>query len=68
VAFIQPANMQIDLANLRQQILDVCQKNIAAYAIPQEIIFRETLPTTAFGKVNFRLLTEELNSRRSNDA
>lgn len=68
VAFIQPANMQIDLADLRQQILDVCQKNIAAYAIPQEIIFRETLPTTAFGKVNFRLLTEELNSRRSNNA
>ena len=34
-------------------------ENIAEYALPREVVFRETLPKTAMGKVNFKALMEE---------
>ena len=64
VAFVQPTNINTDLDALRKQILDNCRKNVASFAIPQEIFFREELPTTAFGKVNFRMLSDEINKKK----
>ncbi len=40
-------------------IIDYCKKNIAKYAIPYDIEFRESLPKTLVGKVAYRVLEEE---------
>ena len=64
VAVVQPTSMDVDFDDLRNRILEKCKKNVAEFAMPQEIIFREALPTTAFGKVNFKKLTEEMNKKK----
>lgn len=43
----------------KEQILAYCKKNIAKYAMPREIEFREELPKTLVGKVAYRKLEEE---------
>ena len=43
----------------RQELLDYCRKNIAKYAMPYDIEFREDLPKTLVGKVAYRILEEE---------
>ena len=43
----------------RVSILDHCSKHIARYAMPCEIEFREVLPKTPVGKVNYRALEEQ---------
>lgn len=44
---------------LRQELFAHCRKNIARYALPYEIEFREELPKTLVGKVAFRILENE---------
>ena len=63
VAFVQPVTMETDLDALREKILENCRNNMADFAVPQEIFFREALPTTAFGKVNFKMLSDEINKK-----
>ena len=43
----------------RESIMDYCRKNIARYALPYEIEFRNELPKTLVGKVAYRILEEE---------
>ncbi|MBQ8506214.1 MAG: AMP-binding protein [Clostridia bacterium] len=43
----------------REKIMDYCRKNIAKYAMPYEIEFRDELPKTLVGKVAYRILEEE---------
>lgn len=43
----------------REAIMAYCRKNIAKYAMPKEIEFREDLPKTLVGKVAYRKLEEE---------
>ena len=43
----------------REKIMDYCRKNIARYALPYEIEFRDELPKTLVGKVAYRILEEE---------
>ena len=43
----------------RQKIFAYCRKNIAKYALPYDIEFRDSLPKTLVGKVAYRLLEEE---------
>lgn len=46
--------------NLSQdELLDLCRKRLAAYAVPWEIEFREDLPKSFVGKVLRRMLIEE---------
>lgn len=59
VAYVQPNSMDMDFDELRERIMQLCKANIAEYALPREVIFRETLPKTAMGKVNFKALMEE---------
>lgn len=40
-------------------IMEHCRKNIAKYALPYDIEFREQLPKTLVGKVAYRVLEEE---------
>ncbi len=43
----------------KQAIMDHCRKNIAKYAMPYDIAFREEMPKTLVGKVAYRVLEEE---------
>ena len=52
----------------KQEILDYCRKHIAKYAMPYDIEFREELPKTLVGKVAYRVLEEEENSRLAAEA
>ena len=61
VAVIQPVDININQDELRKRIIEKCEQNVADFSMPREIIFREALPKTAMGKVNFKLLTEELS-------
>ena len=63
VAVVQPTNMNADLEELRKRIYEKCEKNIAVFALPKEIVFREEFPKTAMGKVNFKALTEEFSKQ-----
>ena len=38
--------------------MDYCRKNIAKYAMPYDIEFREDMPKTLVGKVAYRVLEE----------
>ncbi len=43
----------------KQEILDYCKKNIAKYAMPYDIEFKDDMPKTLVGKVAYRQLEEE---------
>ncbi len=49
----------------REALFAWCRKNIARYAMPCEIEFREQLPRTPVGKVAYRVLEEEEREKRS---
>jgi len=44
---------------MKKELLDYCKKYLAKYEMPKEIEFRDDLPKTLVGKVNFKLLEEE---------
>ena len=47
----------------KQAIMEHCRKNVAKYAMPYDIEFREEMPKTLVGKVAYRVLEEEERSR-----
>ena len=47
---------------VREELMAHCRENIAKYAMPYEIEFREELPKTLVGKVAYRVLEEEANA------
>ncbi len=49
----------------KETILAHCRKNIAKYAMPREIEFRDELPKTLVGKVAYRVLEEEEEAREA---
>lgn len=44
---------------LRAEIMALCKKNVAKYALPGEFEFRESLPQTLVGKVAYTVLERE---------
>ena len=42
-------------------IMDYAKKNIAKYALPSKIEYRDSLPTTLVGKVDYKKLEDETN-------
>lgn len=44
---------------VKNEIKEYCKKNLAAYMIPKEFVYRESLPKTMIGKVNYRELEKE---------
>ena len=64
VAVVQPANINADLEPLRERILDACKKNVAEFAMPREVIFKEELPRTRMGKIDFKKITADMNAKR----
>ena len=49
---------------LKNELMDLCKKNLAYYAIPREWEFRKSLPKTIVGKVDFRKLQMENMQKR----
>ena len=43
----------------KQLLLEYCKKNIAKYAMPYDIAFKDDMPKTLVGKVAYRVLEEE---------
>ena len=43
----------------KQILMDYCRKNIAKYAMPYDIDFKDDMPKTLVGKVAYRVLEEE---------
>ncbi len=50
---------------IRASIKEYCKKNMARYALPYEIEFRDQLPKTLVGKVAYRVLEEEEAAKRA---
>ena len=52
---------------LKEEIIELCKKNLSHYAIPKEFEYRKSLPKTMVGKVDFRKLQEENKKERENE-
>ena len=46
-------------AKEKAKIKEYCEKNMAKYMIPKEFIYRESLPKTLVGKVDYKVLENE---------
>ncbi|MBQ1242505.1 MAG: AMP-binding protein [Oscillospiraceae bacterium] len=58
-AFVKLASGAEANEETKNILMDYCAKNIAKYAMPYEIEFRDELPKTLVGKVAYRVLEEE---------
>ena len=56
-----------DTPKLREELTELCKKNLAAYSIPKEFEFRKSLPKTMIGKVDFRKLQQENAEARAEE-
>ena len=61
-AFVVLKNQIDDLERLKQQILEYAHHRLARYKCPREIVFLESLPKTANGKVKRKTLRETYDS------
>ena len=52
---------------IKEELLNLCKKNLAHYAIPKEWEFRKSLPKTVVGKVDFRKLQMENIEKRKKE-
>lgn len=58
-AYIVLKNDYKETGALRRSIKEHCEQNLAAYAIPKDFDFRQSLPKTLLGKVDYRELERE---------
>ena len=59
IAFVKLVpNVQPD-EKTKEILMDYCRQNIAKYAMPYDITFKEDMPKTLVGKVAYRVLEEE---------
>ena len=61
IAFVVLNSTEADEAVIKEKIFECCRNNLSEYSLPHEIIFREELPVTNMGKVNYLLLEKEIN-------
>lgn len=47
---------------IKQELLTLCKKELPEYAQPIDYIFRDALPLTSIGKVDYRVLESELTA------
>lgn len=45
---------------IKQEIKELCEKNLAKYSIPKEFEFIDALPTTLYGKVDYQALEKRM--------
>ncbi len=56
-----------DTPKLREELEELCKKNLAKYSIPKEYEFRKSLPKTMIGKVDFKKLQQENMEKRAEE-
>ena len=56
VHIVLKAEYRKDIAKVKQELAAVCQKELPEYAQPAEYKFRDSLPLTPIGKVDYRAL------------
>lgn len=59
VAHVVLNNADADKDNAKAKINEKCRASLAEYSLPHEIRFKEELPMTNLGKINFKILEEE---------
>lgn len=59
VAHVVLNNPEADKNSVRSQIMEHCKARLAEYSLPHEIRFKDELPMTNLGKVNFKILENE---------
>ena len=62
-AIIVLKNGYTDTLGIKKSIKELCEKNLARYSLPYEYEFRKSLPKTLIGKVDFKKLAEEEESK-----
>ena len=45
---------------VKNEIKDLCKKNLAKYMVPYTFVFRKSLPKTKLGKVDFKKLQSDI--------
>ncbi len=67
--FVKPTNgvppTEAGRNALKEELMAYAKKNIAKYAMPYDIEFRDDLPKTLVGKVAYRVLEEEEAAKRA---
>ena len=58
-AFVKLAQGVPATEETKQVLMAYCRKNVAKYAMPYDIEFKEDMPKTLVGKVAYRQLEEE---------
>ena len=53
-----------DEVSMKEKILETCRKDLIKWSVPTEIEFRDSLPLTRLGKVDFKSLQEEEDKKR----
>ncbi len=61
IAFVVLNSADADKAVIKEKILECCRDNLSEYSMPHEIIFRDELPVTNMGKINYLSLEKEIN-------
>ena len=64
-AYVVLNNKDADQESVKEKIMECCRKSLAEYSLPHEIIFRDSLPVTNLGKIDYKSLEKEINSKRS---
>lgn len=63
-AFVVLNNKDADKNAIKEKIMECCRDNLSEYSLPHEVIFREELPVTNMGKINYLSLEKEINNIR----
>lgn len=63
-AFIVLKDNKKPTPGIKREIIDLCKKNLAVYSLPKYYEFRETLPKTLYGKIDFKQLEKEEENKK----
>lgn len=62
IAFVVLNNKDADKEPVKDKIMECCKNNLSENSLPHEIIFREDLPVTNLGKIDYLSLEKEINN------
>lgn len=65
-AFIVLTKNHKSVGKIKNELKELCKKELAAYSVPKEYEFRDELPKTIYGKVDFKRLEKEEVSKAKN--
>lgn len=51
-------------AKIKKEIIDICKETLSVYSLPKYYEFREELPKTLYGKIDFKQLEKEEENKK----